>query len=161
MRVRWLIPLMSIVFIHSSVGAIEQPLPLPKSIEKFELQDQFDAKAELQAQTRWLLFAMDMDGYGIIKEVFPASPKVASFEKEGFLVSDISKMPSLIAKMMAIPKMKKYNFRLVLDRKGEVTKDWPRQEKGLALIELKEFQVVSVKYLKDRKDLEGFLASLP
>ena len=161
MRVRWFLPLMSIVFIHSSVGAIEQPLPLPKSIEKFELQDQFDSKAELQSQTRWLLFAMDMDGYGIIKEVFPTSPKVASFEKEGFLVSDISKMPSLIAKMMAIPKMKKYNFRLVLDRKGEVTKDWPRQEKGLALIELKEFQVVGVKYLKDRKDLEEFLGSLP
>ncbi|WP_115718912.1 hypothetical protein [Gallaecimonas mangrovi] len=114
------------------------------------LNDQFDRKTQVPGDAKAIYFAADMDANDLIKEAF-GKDKADTMAKAGVLyVADISKMPGLVYKLFAKPKMKKYPFRIVVDQEGDVTKDWPREEGAVTVIKGKEHQFCKdVTCLKD------------
>ena len=72
------------------------------------------------------------------------------------IISDISKMPGLVSKMFAIPKMKKYNFKLALDKEGDVTKAWPRQEGVILVMKVDQLKVESTENLTTAEAVASF-----
>jgi hypothetical protein len=114
-------------------------------VTPIQLEDQFEQKVEVNANTLAILFSRDMDGGDIIKEALTL--QIADGEKipaTQVYIADISGMPSLIAKFVAIPKMKDLPFPIGLDREGEVTKLLPSDEDMATLILLNNLKVIDV-----------------
>lgn len=123
------------------------------------LKDQFGKQAQLKPETQWLIFVSEKPA----SKLFAKSVedlKIKLDEKPLVYVSDISKMPALITKMFALPKMKKMGYRMVLDRKGQTTKEWPKEAGAITVMSLSNNKVKEVKYLKDQPSTEAFLKSL-
>ncbi|QDK45065.1 hypothetical protein DOM22_07785 [Bdellovibrio sp. ZAP7] len=125
------------------------------SLSSFKIQNQFEEPAELSSETRWILFSSDMNAAKMLTEYLNENASKLDLRKT-LIISDISKMPGLVAKMFAIPKMKKYNFKLALDRTGETTKDWPRKEGYLVIIKLSELKVESVEEVNTKEAVTSF-----
>lgn len=70
------------------------------------------------------------------------------------VVSDISGMPSLITKMFALPKMKKYHFKMALDKSGELTKSWPRQTGKATVLQIDNSKVINVDYIATYEQIQ-------
>ncbi|EKE71075.1 hypothetical protein [Gallaecimonas xiamenensis] len=99
------------------------------------LSDQFDRQVEIPGDAKVIFFAADMDAGDLVKDAF-GKDQGDTMAKAGVLyVADISKMPGLVYKLFAKPKMKKYPYRMVLDQEGELTKDWPHQKGAVAIIQ--------------------------
>lgn len=130
------------------------------NLSKVHLVDQHEVKSHVDESTHWILFTADMDGYKMVKETLEALGVEDIKAKGGYFVADISKMPKMISKMFAIPAMKKFKFKIQLDGDGELTKDWPREERKLTVMKLKAGEVTEVTYLKDKAALEEFWKSL-
>jgi len=62
-------------------------------------------------------------------------------------VADISGMPSFIASMSAIPKMKKRPYPTLLDRDGRATAAFPAQEGKATIMRLSSLQVVELRFV--------------
>jgi hypothetical protein len=74
-----------------------------------------------------------MDGGGQVKEAF-ATVDQAWLDARGVAyVADISGMPALVSRLMAVPRMRSRPYRVLLDRDGTRTRDLPR-EKGRATV---------------------------
>ncbi|MCL1143735.1 hypothetical protein [Shewanella gaetbuli] len=116
------------------------------------LQDQFDKPLVVDGETKVLLFSSDMDGGEVIQAAFD---EVAESDRPANLayVADISGMPSLIAKFVAIPKMKDYSFVLGLDKEGDVSALLPTKENQATIIKLDNLTIKSITYAEDAQSL--------
>ncbi|MBQ4889372.1 hypothetical protein J8L86_05900 [Shewanella sp. MMG014] len=114
-------------------------------IEPVTLEDQFEQPLVVNEQTQWVLFSRGMKGGELIQaslELLPAEKQPENL----VYIADISGMPSLIARFVAIPKMKDLPFSMGLDREGDVTATFPSEKDMASVIKLDKFNVVSIEH---------------
>jgi hypothetical protein len=128
-----------------------------ESLKPLELPDQFETKTSLNQDTQWLIFSGDKDISDKINKVFDDLKVTDINSLRGIYIADISKMPSLVTSMFAIPKMKKYNFKVVLDQDGALTKNLPREEKKATLIKLNKLEIVETQYTESIDVIKKFV----
>ncbi|MFP5519150.1 MAG: hypothetical protein ACLGGX_04560 [Bdellovibrionia bacterium] len=119
----------------------------------FSVADQHGKEQTIPQDTKLVIFAADMDGYKLAREAFEENKIEDLSAKKVFFISDISKMPALISKMFAIPKMKELKFQIFLDKDGTLTKDFPREEKKLTLLKLTEGKVTEKNFTDKKEEL--------
>ena len=66
-------------------------------------------------------------------------------------ISDISGMPGIISRMFALPKMRDYNYVLMLNREDDFAEKFDQKEEKLTVYTLKEGVVKSVEFIDPTK----------
>lgn len=89
------------------------------------LLDQFDQAYSLDDQAQTLLVARSMDAAKLVDAALQGQPKGYLEARHVVFVADIERMPRLIAKMFAVPAMRGYDYRIMLDRDGRVAPRYP------------------------------------
>jgi hypothetical protein len=132
-----------------------QPLAVGDNLTLPELTDQFDNKQGLKPDTTWVVFSHDMDGGDIVDLAF-AELDDEKLEAAGVqYYADISGMPGLISRFMAIPNLKELPYSMVLGRESKDLAQFPRQESQVSLLKLSGGELVSVEYIDDPAVLRG------
>lgn len=109
-----------------------------------QLVDQFEQTQTLRPSTKWLLFAHDMDGTNVVRDALEGQT-TASLANAGIqFFADISGMPSLISKFIAMPRLKKLEYPIGLARTKESLEQIPREDEKATVIKLSEGKVASV-----------------
>ena len=80
------------------------------------LQDQYDQPFTLDAKTRVLLVARNMDGSKLVKAALENQPKGYLEARNVAFLADVQRMPSLIGKFIAIPAMRENCTCAVVER---------------------------------------------
>ena len=70
-------------------------------------------------------------------------------------------MPSLIGKLFAIPSMKGYNYRVVLDRDGKIADQYPGDKKQILMLQLDNGKLVSQQAFTTATALREALDNAP
>jgi len=149
---QYLILIISLIF--SSAAVADRPaIKVGDTLVPISLLDQFEKPLNVTAETKVLLFSRDMDGGEIIQAAFADTP---DDQRPANLVyvADISGMPSLIAKYVAVPKMQDYPFTLGLDREGEITAAFPVVKGQATIIKLNDLKIQSIEFAQDAKMLK-------
>lgn len=116
------------------------------SLQIIKLQDQFEQSQILKSDTKWLIFSHDMSSGKLVKAAFEGMTS-AQLEKLSIqYYADISGMPSLISRFIAIPKMKKLKYSIILGREGGDLAQFPRKEDQVTLIKLQKGKVSSIQF---------------
>ena len=110
--------------------SIGDKLNLPK------LTDQFEQPQLLLPETEWIIFSHDMDSSKIAKAALENQDKTSLSEANIQYYADISGMPGLISYFIAMPKMKKLPYTLILGREDEELAHLPKEEGKVLLIKL-------------------------
>jgi len=140
---------LSVGALHAETVAVGSPMP------SYTLADQFGEEHTLAKETRYVLVVSD-------RELSKQVNAWLAEKGEGYLgeqtmeyVSDISPMPKMVTKLFALPKMKKYPFKMLLWREDGMADTYPRQEGRLALFALDEdHMVTAIHYLATPADIE-------
>lgn len=119
-----------------------QALEIGERLAPWTLLDQFDEAYSLDGQARILLVARSMDAAKLVNAALKDQPKGYLQERGGVFVADIQRMPALIAKMFAIPAMRDYPYRVMLDREGRVAPRYPATEDKVLWLQLRDGQLV-------------------
>jgi hypothetical protein len=121
------------------------------------LLDQYEQPFTLDNSTNTLLVARDMDGAKLIKEALKDQPKGYLEARHAVFVADIQRMPALIAKMFAVPAMRDYHYRVMLDREGRVASRYPGAEGQVLWLQLKDGRLLSQREYANAGDLREAL----
>ncbi|POA51666.1 MULTISPECIES: FAD/FMN-containing dehydrogenase [unclassified Pseudomonas] len=119
-----------------------QALEIGERLAPWTLLDQFDEAYSLDGQARILLVARSMDAAKLVNAALKDQPKGYLQERGGVFVADIQRMPALIAKMFAVPAMRDYPYRVMLDREGRVAPRYPATEDKVLWLQLRDGQLV-------------------
>lgn len=132
-----------------------------ESLKPFTLNDQHDQGFTLDANTKVLLAAGDMDGGKLVKAAVGEEPKGYLESRGAIFVADIQGMPSIISKLFAVPKMRDYSYRVVLDREGQVVPQYAVAEGQVLWLQLDNDKVVNKRSFSSAEELRKALAELP
>ncbi|WP_434953034.1 hypothetical protein ACRWQL_08105 [Shewanella sp. HL-SH4] len=144
--------ILPMLFLSTSTIADKLTLKVGDMLTEMSLHNQFNKPLNVTSQTQVLLFSRDMDGGAVIQAAFEQTS--ADKRPENLVyVADISGMPSLIAKFIAVPKMQDYSFMLGLDREGDITARFPSEKSQATIIKINQLKVISIAYAQDVESL--------
>lgn len=121
------------------------------------LLDQHDVPYTLNDETRILLVARDMDGAKLVNAALEGKPKGYLDERHAVFLADISRMPSVIATLFALPKMRDYNYRILLDRDARIAPRYQAGEGQVLWLQLDGLQIVAQQVFTRADDLRQAL----
>ena len=132
--------LMSTLFAEIKVG---------EAFPKLTLVDQFDEKTEVkQKGLTTLLLSFEKDVSSDIKKYIVTKEKGFLVKNNIMYISDISSMPSLITSWVAIPKMKKFTFKISLIYDEKEASSISRKEKKVTVVTLKNNRIEKILFVK-------------
>ncbi len=122
-----------------------------------ELPDQYETIREIPKDTRKIFFLSDMSASKILHSVMESKNQDYLEERKALIVSDIHKMPGLITKFVALPKMQSYTYRLHLIRDDEKGALLPKEKNAITYFKLKKGKIQEIRFLYSAEELEKAL----
>jgi len=138
-----------------ALGLNASPLVLDSTITNLKIKDQHEVEHTLDKNIKTILFASDKKTSDLLRDyLLPLSQKENILKKNSAIyVADISNMPSLITKYIALPKMKKYPFSILL--LDDTNKDNFAKEDGKIIVySLEDGKITDIKKISTTKELE-------
>ncbi|CAM3872348.1 hypothetical protein CCOS865_02300 [Pseudomonas reidholzensis] len=136
---------------------IANALETGDKLAPWTLLDQHDQPASLDADARILLVARDMDGAKLLKAAIAEQPKGYLEARHALFVADIQRMPAIISKLFAVPAMRDYSYRVLLDRDGQVASRYPAAEGSVLWLQLDNGNLVAQQQYTDPAALKAAL----
>lgn len=136
------------------VATFANALNIGDATPTFEIKDQFDKSYKLSADTKTILVAETRSTSVIIREYLLSKDKNFLTANKTQYIADISGMPGLISKYIAIPKMKKYPFSILLVDE-EQAKSFSTKEDEITVYSVVDGKVSDVKYIKTTEELDA------
>lgn len=133
------------------------PLGAGMRMPAIALADQHGVEDSVSSATRCVLFSRDMKAAKIVQETLINDQTALSQAAGAIIVSDISGMPSLITKLFALPALRKRPYRILLDREGKVTADFPSMNGKVTVFHLDSFTIERIEYIESAETLRAVL----
>ncbi|TGK51275.1 hypothetical protein EHQ43_01805 [Leptospira bouyouniensis] len=143
---------------HLTAEEITPPtLKIGDLLPEINYTNQWEEPSPIPTDTKKVLFISDMDASKIIHPILEKEGKGYLESKQTVLISDIHRMPSLITKFVALPKMKSYPYTLRLVREEKIADSFPRTKGFVTLIQLKEGKVTKIIISNQEAEVKQFL----
>jgi len=149
----------AIALLFSLLPLLANALEPGEKLAPWTLLDQHDQAYSLDTGTHILLVARDMDGAKLVKAALGEQPRGYLEARDAVFVADIQRMPALISKLFAIPAMRDYNYRVLLDREGRVASRYSGQDGQVQWLQLQQGVLVSQRAFTDAAALKAALES--
>jgi hypothetical protein len=128
----------STIPIIATQDASENPFPLPGGLKK-------------------IIFVGEMEASKMIHAVMEEKGQNHLDKNNTAILADIHKMPSLISKWVALPKMKGYSYKQHLIRDDKSGAPFPREPKKVTGIRIKDGKVQSIRFLVSESEISQFI----
>jgi hypothetical protein len=140
-------------------SAPAQTLQAGTRISAFAIPDQHGREHRVDERVAAILFARDMDAS---RQIDAALRERGATLEDGRVVwiSDLSRMPALITRFVAIPSMRGRPYRMLLDRDGAMTRDFPSAKGKITLLRLEGLRVTAIDQVDSAASLAAALAPL-
>ena len=151
--IRYLLPLFLLFPLVVNAGEDIQFYAVGDTIQPITLQDQHDKTHTVNGTTKLILFTTGMEGGKVVRKAIENEEPDYLAKRSAMFISNISGMPRFIAKMFALPKMKKHEYSIVLDREGDVTKKIPSQDNSTTIVQLDNLKIKSISFTKETEEV--------
>lgn len=122
-------------------------------IEPFELSDQHGKLHSIDEYINLIIFAGDRKASDIVHEALKSRNDTYLSAHHTVYILDVSAIPSIICRMFVLPKMRKYSYSVLIDKKSDTTHMFPRKEGHVTLFKLDKMLVKSVEFIDSREEL--------
>lgn len=149
-----LIAMMCASISQAQLAEIGKPFP------SYTLEDQFGQTNTLSSETRFVIVASEKDISGKVNDWLKTKEPdyLAGLKTE--YVSDIEPMPGIITSLFALPKMKKYPFKLLLATEKSFAATYPKQKGRIALFTLDANHVLTdLRFVETAAEIEAALTA--
>jgi hypothetical protein len=157
--------LLAIAAVLAGSAAQAAPLVAGAQLPALTLEDAHGKPVAIGPDVRRLLFAASMAGSEIVTGVLSTEPAGVLARIQGVYVADISRMPAMISRLVALPRMRELPFAvaLVRDEAAAATLvDVPREAGAVTVISLEGDRVVrDVRIVRDAVALRAALRLAP
>jgi hypothetical protein len=122
------------------------------------LADQHGRPQRLDEGVRLVLFTRDMDAGRLVQRALSDADAVRLSQSGAVYVSDVSRMPRLVRRIVAKPRMRQRPYPMLLDEEGEATAALPSREGRVTLLFLERLRVSEIRFAETPEEVAAALA---
>lgn len=137
-----------------------QAVEVGERLASWTLLDQFDQPYSLNDELQVLLVARSMAGAKLLAAALDQQPKGYLEARKAVFLADISRMPSVIATAFAVPAMRDYNYRVMLDRSARIAPRYPVENDAVLWLQLQQGRVQAQQTFTQASALRDALEAL-
>jgi hypothetical protein len=123
-----------------------EPLKIGAKVEFALLQDQFANPFPHDDKMAMLLYADAMQASRDVRDAMARIDPACYEQGKLVFVANVSGMPRMITKLIAVPKMRGYGFPVWLDYSGEATVSLPVKEDQVSIVSVDHGVITRVDY---------------
>jgi len=139
------------------VSALFAEIKVGEGFPAYNLVDQFDEKMEVKMDgNTTLILSFEKDVSSETKKFLDTKEKTFLVDNDLMYISDISSMPSFITSWFALPKMKKFAFKVALIYEDKIGDIIPREDGKVTVIDLEYNKIMKIQFV-DPKTLDTVL----
>jgi hypothetical protein len=138
--------------IFLGLSAFANALTVGSELPVLTVKDQFEKENTIDSKIKTVIFSATKEESNTIKEFLASKDKNYLTNNNIAYVADITGMPSLISKWIAIPKMKNYNFSILLIDEDNKSL-FPVEQDKITIMTLENSKITDIKYIKTAQDL--------
>ncbi|WP_435634453.1 FAD/FMN-containing dehydrogenase [Pseudomonas solani] len=142
-----------------TLAGLAQAVETGKRLAPWTLLDQYDQPYTLDDGLQLLLVARDMDGAKLVKAALEGKQKGYLEARKAVFLADVSRMPAIISKLFAVPAMRDYSYRVLLDRESRVAPRYAAEPGSVLLLRLDQGVVTESLQFTDSDALQAILES--
>jgi len=142
------------------LSADAAPLTEGSAMPTLSLNDPHDKPAAVSPQTRWVVFTAEKPVSDMVSAVLAAEPAGVADRLRLVVVADISGMPALVTRLIALPKLRELPFPIALVRDAaQVTQvaDIPRVKGAATVLRLDNGRVAQLATIRLADELRSLL----
>ncbi len=125
------------------------------TIQDLDYEDQFEKNIEIPKSTRLMILTYEKDQGAIVNAFLTEQNPTYLKEQDALFIADISKMPSLITMMFALPKMQKFKHPIYLNYGEHFARMFPAKKEKITLLYFNAQGYVSeITYISTKEGLE-------
>jgi hypothetical protein len=136
----------SLVLCLVAVAAFAEPLGVGSTLARRSLEDQHGKRAEIDEHVRVLVVTRDMEAGDLVKKALAEVEQKTLDERGVVYVADISRMPGLVSRLFAVPRLRERPYRVLLDRDGSLARELPYVEGKPAVVSLDALRITAVAH---------------
>lgn len=127
--------------------------PMPR----LQLKDQHDKPANIPGDLQQVIFAADKAGSALVTDWLDKQPADWLARTKRVYLADIHKMPGLVTRMFALPKLRDKPYAIVLGREAGDLAMLPARENCVTLLSVTAGKVGEASHACDAKSLQDAL----
>lgn len=127
------------------------------ALPSIQYTDQFDKPSALPNDLEKIIFIADMDASKISHPLLLKEGNAYLEKYKTVIISDIHKMPSLISRFVALPKMREYPYTIRLIREEKIGDPFPRIKGQITCIDLKSDKILKIEFAENELALRNFI----
>lgn len=115
------------------------------------LTDQFDEKHTVTNSQKLVIMSFEREVSEQVSTFLSQQPSAFLATKHCLYISDISAMPSLIAKLFALPKMRDYNHKIMLNKADDFPRKYNAKLGKLTVYQLNQGIITAITFIDANK----------
>lgn len=137
-----------------------QAVEVGERLAPWTLLDQFDKPYSMNDDLQVLLVARSMAGAKLLAAALDQQPKGYLESRKVVFLADISRMPTVIATAFAVPAMRDYSYRVMLDRSARIAPRYLAEDDAILWLQLRQGRVQAQQRFTQVGALRAALAAL-
>lgn len=109
---------------------------------------------KMPKNTKLIIIAFEKDTGALINEYLDTKSALYLEINNSVFIADVNKMPKIIAKIVALPKLQKYKHPIYLSYGEELEKIVPKIEAKITLLYIENEKIEDIKYISTSEDLK-------
>ncbi len=133
-----------------------------ETILPFTLKTQHDKKMSISNKTKMIIFVFAKSSGHTVKKFLDKQSSDYLTKKNIVFVADVSPMPSLIRKYLAMPDLRKRKYPIMLIYNENFAEKFKNDNKGndIMIVDLDHLKITNIRYIKTVDKLQKVIKSL-
>jgi hypothetical protein len=133
------------------------PLAAMENLPQVEFKDQFDQPHRLDPEIQLIIYAHSKDSGSLMAEILTDVAPGHLHAMHAVYIANISGMPSLITRYIALPRLREIATPILLARETDKVAWIPATKDKITLLNVEQGQITSVRYSESEKELREIL----
>ena len=126
-----------------------------EKLNKFEYENPNGVRLKIPKETKLFIVSFEKDTGVFVNDYQKIKNPDYLDKNSAVFIADINKMPSIITKMFALPKLRKYKHPIYINYDENFEKVVPSKEDMTTLIFVKESKIQKISYISEQKELKA------
>ena len=124
-------------------------------LKQYKYENQNKYPMQIPTATKLIIVSFEKDTGALVNDYLDTKTSSYIIDHNAVFIADINRMPSIITKMFALPKMQEYKHPIYLHYEDQFENFVPHQEEKLTLLYMKDQKVENIAYISTVEELKA------